>query len=296
MIQKIIFLFLFLFSFQFIQAETTQLEPENDTLKILSWNIHMLPYFYVYTKSKKRVRAKLIIEEFKKRDYNILVLQEAFHRRIRNRIKRKLKHKYPYSYGPPNKSYFKIQTNSGLFVLSDRPLIEQKSIRFSESYSWDNKLARKGAMLLQGEFNGSIFQIIDTHTEGNPAIINNSQFHEIHEKLIRPFERENVPQIICGDFNCSNSNSRLFNQLLRILHIEDQSIQFDERKGKSNLPVENMIDHIFVRKNNSEVKVIRKRSFLIGIDWEQHPKKIFKKSVGYSDHYSVDIQLVFPEN
>ncbi len=289
-----IVIFIIIFSCQFSKGETTYLLPENDTLKILSWNIHMLPYFYVYTKSKKRKRTKLIINEFMERDYNILVLQETFHRRIRNRIKRKVKKKYPYSYGPPNKKYFRIQTNSGLTVLSDRPLIFKKSIRFSESYSWDNRMARKGAMLLQGEFNGNIFQIIDTHTEGPPAIINNSQFHEIYDGLIEPFERENIPQIICGDFNCDIDNEKQFSELLKLLHIENPEVHYDERYGETDKVMKENVDHIFVRKNKSKVEIIRKRTLLFGFDWVYSLKKIFGKTVGYSDHYPVDIQLLFP--
>ncbi len=270
-------------------------ETEKDTLKILSWNIHMLPYFYVFTKTKKRKRAKLIIEEFKNRDYNIILIQEAFHRKIRNRIKRKLKKKYPYAYGPPNKQYFRIQTNSGLLVLSDRPLIEKSSVQFTESYSWDNRMARKGAQLVQGEFNGHIFQIINTHTEGTPVIINNSQFHEIYDGLIQPYEQKNIPQIIAGDFNCNMKNEDQFSQMLNLLHVTDTIPHQDIRYNEKNKILKEGIDHIFIRKNMSKVNVTKYRKLLIGFDWIQGRKKIFKKTVGYSDHYPVDMHLVFPK-
>ncbi len=287
-------LFIFFFCINFLFAQEEHLNTtQNDTLKILSWNIHMLPYFFVFTKSKKRKRSKLLINEFNTRDYNILVLQETFHRKIRNRIKRKVKKKYPYAYGPPNKKYFRLQTNSGLLVLSDRPLIFKKSIRFSESLSWDNRMARKGAMLMQGEFNGNIFQIINTHTEGSPAYINNSQFHEIYDGLIRPYSYEKIPQIICGDFNCSRKNDEQFSQLFKLLDLKSPQEQTDHRYGEKNKLMKDGVDHIFIRKNNSNVEVTANRKLLFGFDWTFSKKKIFGKTVGYSDHYPIDIHLVF---
>ena len=90
---RITLIFILLFSFLFSNAQET-INPPEDTLKIISWNIHLLPYFLVYPKSKKRKRTKLIAAVFnQEKDYDILALQEVFHKTNRRLLKRKLKKK-----------------------------------------------------------------------------------------------------------------------------------------------------------------------------------------------------------
>ena len=116
----------------------------------------MLPYF-VYFKTKKNKRAQLIVDELHQRDYHIVVFQEAFHRRIRRRMGRALKEKYPYQYGPANMKWWRSQTNSGIWIISDRPLEELATVQFDTVTTPDNKMARKGAMLMEGEFGNQTF-------------------------------------------------------------------------------------------------------------------------------------------
>lgn len=294
--KKVSVLIFSIFMINFSTAENIDYAPTNDTLKIVSWNIHLLPYFFVFPKSKKRKRTKLISDEFNiTYDYDILVLQEVFSRTNRRLLKRRLKRKYPYIYGPPNMKRHKIQTNSGLMVFSKRPLIYKKSIKFDVATSWDNKMARKGAMLLQGEFNGNLFQIINTHTQGRPAIINNHQFHMIYDGLIAPFERKNIPQIICGDLNCNMNRADDYTEMKKILHVDNPAAMYDDRYNKNGDILKNTIDYILVRPNESSMKILRTSKILIGPDWKysrnQHKK--FGESVGLSDHYPMEIQVVW---
>ena len=290
--------FILLFSILFINfsnAENINNSPVNDTLKIVSWNVHLLPYFFVFPKSKKRKRTKLIADQFNyKKDYDIIVLQEVFSRSNRRLLKRRLKNKYPYIYGPPNKKRHKIQTNSGLMVFSERPLIYKKSIEFDVATSWDNKMARKGAMLLEGEFNGNLFQIINTHTQGKPAIINGHQFHMIYDGLIEPFERKNIPQIICGDLNCNSDHKGDYTQMQKILDV-DPAPMHDDRLSKNGDILNKTIDYILVRDNDSNMKIIRTSKILIGPDWEKssNTHKRFGKTVGLSDHYPMEIMVTW---
>lgn len=295
MFLRIIFISVFLFLFQSSYAQKTTTSSQ-DTLKIVSWNIHLLPYFFVYPKSKKRKRTKLIAALFNtEKDYEILALQEVFHKTNRRLLKRKLKKKYPYVYGPPNRKRHKIQTNSGLMIFSKRPLIYKRSIQFDVATSWDNKMARKGAMLLEGEFNGNLFQIINTHTQGKPSIINNHQFHQIYDGLLAPFERKNIPQIICGDLNCASTNPDDYSQMLNILHIDHPQPIYDDRyETKGNL-LGRTIDYILVRPNDSDMKIIRTSKILLGPDWvhSSNGHKIFGKGVGHSDHYPMEILVTW---
>src|SRR4051794_8059891 len=68
--------------------------PAQDTLKILTWNIQMLPNV---TKGNSRAtRAKAIVNQLNARDYNVVVFQELFHKRARRIVINGLKEKYPY--------------------------------------------------------------------------------------------------------------------------------------------------------------------------------------------------------
>lgn len=295
MLFRIVLVSILLFLFQSVPAQETT-NPSKDTLKIVSWNVHLLPYFFVYPKSKKRKRTKLIAEIFNaKEDYDILALQEVFHKTNRRLLKRKLKKKYPYIYGPPNRKRHKIQTNSGLMVFSKRPLIYKKSIQFDVATSWDNKMARKGAMLLEGEFNGKLFQIINTHTQGKPSIINNHQFHQIYDGLIAPFQQRYIPQIICGDLNCANTVPDDYSQMLDILHVYNPQPMFDDRYSERGGLLGRTIDYILVRPNDSSMEIIRTSKILLGPDWK-HAKsghKKFGESVGLSDHYPMEILVTW---
>jgi len=153
-------------------------------------------------------------------------------------------------------------------VFSNRPLIYKRTVKFDVATSWDNKMARKGAMLLEGEFNGNLFQIINTHTQGKPSIINNHQFHQIYDGLIAPFERKSIPQIICGDLNCASTKPDDYSQMLRILHIDNPQSLYDDRyKTKGGL-LGRTIDYILVRPNDSDMRIIRTSKILLGRDWK----------------------------
>src|SRR3954447_15278815 len=68
--------------------------PAQDTLKILTWNIQMLPNV---TKGNSRAtRAKAIVNQLNARDYDVVVFQELFHKRARRIVINGLKQKYPY--------------------------------------------------------------------------------------------------------------------------------------------------------------------------------------------------------
>ncbi|HRG89875.1 MAG TPA: hypothetical protein PLW44_12705, partial [Chitinophagales bacterium] len=90
---------------------------EGRNLKILSWNIYMLPNI-VPGKESKIERAHAIVEELKKDSFDVIVFQEAFLTDARTIISEGLKDKYPYAYGPANSGGFTIRASSGVWVIS----------------------------------------------------------------------------------------------------------------------------------------------------------------------------------
>lgn len=264
-------------------------QQKEKPLKILSWNIYMLPYT-IFWRSKKTNRAKLIAKELLERDYDIIVFQEAFKRRPRRKLRKLLKKKYPYMYGPANKKFFSISTNSGIWVLSNRPLILKGMIDFDACEGIDC-MARKGAMMLEGEHNGHLFQIVGTHTQGGPQIINRHQFHMIYDSLLEPFQKKGVPQIICGDMNCSFSKKKDYKAMMRIFDAENTKLSGKRRH--SNWEKSAIIDYILLRRNGAEIQATRKEILRIGKKWETKIKKRTKQSLGLSDHYPIEMEIQF---
>jgi hypothetical protein len=72
--------------------------PTNlNEMKILSWNIFMLPHLDF--KNSNRLRAAAIAKELNRSDYSIIVFQEAFDRKSRNIIREVLQENFPFFMG-----------------------------------------------------------------------------------------------------------------------------------------------------------------------------------------------------
>lgn len=258
----------------------------------------MLPSL-VYSSTNKKARAEGIAEELNKSDYNIIVFQEAFHAPSRKRLWKGLKDKFPYQYGPANMIAISFKTNSGIWILSDRPLEEIGEIAYNDCEG-DGCLARKGVLMVEGEHEGHRFQILGTHNNGGS--VNNSQFVQLREELLEPYKKEGVPQLICGDFNTSKSSpNNLWEFMIDQFDADTSYVQHDDRSEdhKQSFVVENIYtrlpDFFFVRNNNClNLKVNRISTVSFGPTWVQGPsKKVFGETVGYSDHYPVQLSLSF---
>ncbi len=285
-------LFFFTTAFYVVNAQTPMEVPFEqttsiDSLKILSWNIYMLPISALRPKNF-RMRSRAIGEVLQNSDYDILVFQEAFRNRARTIIKEKLTESYPYQYGPGNEKGSWFKSNSGVWVLSKIPLKVLNEIKFDRCRRADC-FARKGAMLLQGNYKGQEFQLVATHCQNQPFDVCASQYEMIHEKLLSKYEDDNIPQIICGDFNCKADITDQYNEMIAILDAEDPRL-FGKRR-KSNR-AGTRLDYIFMRKHRRKVKFKRQRIVCIGPDLGPG-KKDKKGRIGISDHYGVEMKLLF---
>ena len=71
-------------------------------LKILSWNIYMLPYLSLFNNNFQR--AKVIADKLNVSDYHVIVFQEAFSSKCRRILAENMSQSYPYQYGQANKN------------------------------------------------------------------------------------------------------------------------------------------------------------------------------------------------
>ncbi len=260
---------------------------ENVELKILSWNIYMLPHIALHTGQIER--AKEIVETLKNENIDVIVFEEAFDKNARKIIREGLKNYFPFESGNPAKNVF-YKTNSGVWVLSKVPITIIKQIYFSNSKGCD-KMACKGALLLKGKKDNFCFQLVATHLQSdlkNKDVreIRKSQYLQIKKELLEPFAQSDVPQFVVGDMNTINADTLVFNQMIDILKVEqcvfegEHHYSYDRLKNDiifKSKDKPQLIDYIFFDKKNRAnlqgkmaVKIFRKKWSSINLDLSDH--------------------------
>jgi endonuclease/exonuclease/phosphatase family metal-dependent hydrolase len=264
-----------------------------ERIKVLTWNIYMLPKFI--KNSGKMKRAKKIGEVLDSLDYDVIVFQEAFHKGARRKIRKNLEEHYPYQAGPANCKFISLKTNSGLWIFSKHPITNSKSIRFKIRSGID-AFSRKGAIVVELNVNGQHIQIAGTHLQNSGGNwIKHGQCVEFYNKLIKPLNKLGVPQIICGDFNINKDSAESYKFMLHTLQAEDGELKGDVKytydRKNNDLHVEeginqDLIDYILIRNNGSMVNCSGRRITPIQKRWHKHCKDL-------SDHYSIEAEIYF---
>lgn len=259
-------------------------------LRVLSWNIYLLPVLSLFNDNQSR--SKAIAAQIYESDYDLVVFQEAFSATNRRHIARRIKDKYPYQYGPVNQGRSLHRTNSGLWVVSRIPLQMLGSLHFEESTGFD-AVARKGAVLFEGVFNGKKFQLLSTHLQADGKVgIRERQLSEIKGKLLQPYHEKSVPQLICGDFNIEKSDSDTYQGMLDLLEAKDGDFSsglrytYDET-GNTLLRKpggrKKLIDYFLLRNDELVHRIERKvRAFQRMVGDELHH---------LSDHHALEAEI-----
>jgi phospholipase C len=298
MVRPLIFLLiLFILLPDFTRAEegeaTALAVPATDSLKVLSWNIYMLPPLVMFT--GKRKRADAIGDTLSKSGYDVLVLQEAFHHGARRRLTRKLKDVYPYRVGPVHRKLFSPKTSSGIWILSRHPMKKVAATKYRNKSGLDNKMARKGAAMVRVVKNHQPFHIVGTHLNAGGSLdLRASQVRQIREDLIDKHHQPDVPLIIAGDFNIERTEKAGLDSMLCILEVSDYTLhgpfQYTVDGSMNDLrPTEakGFIDYVFVNPGAMKpLKLIRQIPLL--------EKRWSKKNKSLSDHNPVELILHYP--
>lgn len=264
------------------------IKPKNE-LKVLSWNIYMLPaaanLSKEITKSNKPERAEQITEYMNASDYDIIIFQEAFHIPSRKYLANNLKEKFPYQYGPLNKGF--IKTNSGIFIVSKIPLTELAKIQYKDCNSSDC-LARKGCGIFEGEIDGNKFQILGTHLNSTKEqFIRERQYEQLFKELLKVYEKDGIPQIICGDLNTKQTNLEAYESMLKKLDAAD--IQTSGERKHTTVTDRVIIDYILLRQNNSKIAAVDKQ--IRRFDAKTKMIEILDGTL--SDHMAVEVTFRF---
>lgn len=275
------------------QGFSQELSVSGEELKILSWNIFMLPPFVSpYAKCK---RAEKIAEILSKESYDVILFQEAFHGGARRIIKKGLKETHPHMIGPVNRKRFWIKTSSGLWIVSKIPLKVLETIDFEECTGGDC-LARKGAVLVEGVSQGQTFQFVGTHLEaGAPDSVKMTQFKEI-KALMDRHKKEGVPQMLGGDFNMGPDKPG-WQPMLSALGVTEYQPDSERKfslgldndirlaKAKKNAK-DRLIDFIFYQPNGVTPEKLERNIRKFTARWSDEHEDL-------SNHYAVEAIIKF---
>ena len=225
--KAILILNLFLASYgtkAIIPGPSGDMTSTGSDMKVLTWNIYMLPHSNLVNSNRRRARG--LAQELSRSDYTIIVFQEAFDPGARKIIREVLKKNFPFFYGPANNSkWYSIHTSSGLWIASRIPLQEKTTIRYIGARGFD-RFANKGAILLEGSWKGQPFQLVATHIQSDdyPWTVREKQIDDLHRFLLVPYFKSGVPQIICGDFNTDKAETPHYHELLSVTGADDGTL------------------------------------------------------------------------
>ena len=193
-------------------------------LRILSWNVYLLPGIAPCPGRVKR--AKAIGSVLRASSYDVICLQETFHRRARNILIDSLRQVFPYHIGPihPDRPF---RTSSGLMVFSKTPMDSLGVIAYTKNRRSD-RVAQKGALLLRGSHRGKAYQIAVTHAQSeNEPEVRMHQFNQLYNSLLSPHRRQGEMQILCGDLNVPHYDTLQYNNMLNTLQMNDCRMMAD---------------------------------------------------------------------
>lgn len=264
-------------------------------IRILDWNIRMLPRLVFRERIGTMKRARRIPEEITKDSPDIIVFEEGFDVRARRILKRRLHEEYPYKIGPLNNKFFRLKTNGGVLMYSKYPLTLLEQIKYNEC-DRENCLSRKGAMLVETTINGHTFQVMGTHMNaGGSEELKKSQILQVLG-LIRRHQKQGVPQFLCGDYNIHNDEKGghdLYQFMVDTLGVTDGPLlsTWKYTSGGKYTDVNDkdktaLIDFIFFRSNGVEPEMMDRYVRIYRKQWADNHYSL-------SDHHAVLMQLKF---
>ena len=228
---------------------------ENDTIKIVSWNIKMVPKALgLFTKSarkKQKYRAPRIIQYLNNTNFDIVILQELFDQSITKKFSQDLSINYPYILSPI-KEGFTVKITSGVMILSKYPYELITHEIFNVSKKTDNS-AQKACSLIKVNINGKKILVGGTHLDSRNEESRILQSKLIKERIIAPFINDTIPMFLAGDFNV-NKTSASYDSLSRLFDLEnyhlkdDRPYTFDEFNSWNEKGYKAWVDFIFYQK------------------------------------------------
>ena len=174
-------------------------------MKVLSWNVYMLPK--PIKKSLQKTRTRVIPEQLKDSDHDLILLQEAFPSSFRSKVRGALKESHPYTYYLKLPSFPYPVFGSGVYFLSRYPFRVLDHVYFNHCTSADC-FASKGAALVALTLpGGKTVHVVSTHLQATDGAgkIRLGQLSQIRSMLDR-HRRKDTPEFLMGDLNIDQND------------------------------------------------------------------------------------------
>ncbi|MGD9724030.1 MAG: endonuclease/exonuclease/phosphatase family protein [Pirellulales bacterium] len=267
--------------------------PPRANLKVLTWNIQMLPTALAFASDKlqkgQALRAPWIVEYLNERDYDIVVLQEVIDPPIAAQLKSGLKATYPHLVAADAK--LGVAGCSGGILIASRLPLKYVTHCVYKNCTGVDKLAEKGCLLVEGARDGVTFQIAGTHLQAGDDATRDKQFAEIRDSVVVPHRREGVPLLLLGDMNV-DVKEREFPLLLELtgtrnFPLDDPQPFTVDGHNSWNEPTKRSkhIDHVLVDPRGTGSTLLRQTV-------QRARREHEGKTIDYADHYGVIAELI----
>lgn len=181
-------------------------------LKVLTWNVYMLPQ--PIKNSLQHLRDEAIPELLSDSDYDVMFFQEAFTPSFRKAMIKKLSAAYPHQYYLKRSNAVFPVFGSGVFVMSRHPFSVIEKVRFKDCAGADC-LAEKGTFLIELQLpSGKLIQFASTHlnSQSKNSAPRAGQLTQVRDMFARNKKR-GVAQVFLGDLNISAAKDEFTNSL-----------------------------------------------------------------------------------
>lgn len=234
-----------------------------EDIKLLTWNVYMLPRPIKF--SRQLERTKVIRDELKKVDHDVIVLQEAFYHHFSRTIRNALKTTHPFQRKLGRTRKFWQVMDSGVLIVSKFPF-KVLGYRFFKSCASADCFASKGVLLVEIILpKGKKLQLAATHMQSgqkeNRRRIREKQTNVI-KHLMQKHQSPGIPQLLMGDLNIDGLQELEFHSTTRKLSMEPGVITGElistkstdtECFGKANTSKQTWYDHSWFRVISGDI-------------------------------------------
>lgn len=275
--------------FLLIQQPLMAQQPPQE-LKVLSWNIQLLPRsFSAFSKAlrkQQKLRTPWIIEHCQQADYDVIVFQEVFDKPLAKKLQRELLATYPHQVKPLKKAG--RLTSSGILIVSKWPIQKIGAVVYPKG-AHEDVWAAKGCTLVKLEQGKNSLYIAGTHLQAGRSeaakAARSTQYKAI-QTLLEQHTNDSLPIVLAGDLNTQKRDEQAYPEMLNTLKMEDKPLnesrpytidnQNTWNKGSKN----KQLDYILLRPQKSTIKVVQQKILRLQKTWKEQPLDL-------ADHYGV---------
>ena len=301
--QKWLALFLLLtcsLSFHSSNPNPTPTAPKTyeGKLKVLTWNVQMLPrigsLFSCSLRKMQEERTEWIIEHIEKSDYDLILLQECFDNKFIDAARERLERKYPHSILPDRPHWYKL--SNGLMILSKYQLEKIENIVFKK-LSQSDMFAAKGAVLVKVLLDTQSLYVVNTHLQADYESkkyqeIRRDQLARIQSELIQKHLKNSESKLlVAGDLNIEEDlESAEYKSLTREFRWKDWVYDFF-KKPSTSFDQKNFWNRDYKQSCRLDYFLANFTSKLFKISIEKPTKLFGNDEIDLADHYGISAEF-----